>query len=64
MRSCSSCQIEMIEDLYLRGNFHGESIMLGKRFPKRITIKAAVCPQCGKIELYTEDLESVKKLNK
>lgn len=64
MRKCSACHIEMVEGLNLLGDFHGEKIKLGERLPKKITIKAAVCPECGKIELYTEDLQNVKKLVK
>ena len=62
MRKCLECRTEMIEDLNLLGDFHGEKIKLGERLPNKITIRAAVCPECGKIELYTVDMQNVRKL--
>lgn len=64
MRRCLNCQCDMIENLYLRGELHGERIKLGERLPKKITVKAAVCPECGYIEIYTDDVDEVKKLKK
>ena len=64
MRKCLRCQVEMIEDLVVmssngynmdvrqKGIFQGS---LGK-------IKGAVCPECGYIETYLEDVEKIKKL--
>lgn len=68
MKICSECNTQMIENLNLIGGFHGEKIQLSNRFPKgnvnKITVKAAVCPGCGNINFYTDDIENVKKIVK
>jgi predicted nucleic-acid-binding Zn-ribbon protein len=57
----------MVEGLNIMSSM-GYELQLTHRFPKgimnRIKAKASVCPQCGYIELYTEDLEIVKNLTK
>ena len=65
MRKCIRCETEMVEDLSVmvtnggygidvreKGMFKGS---LGK-------IKCAVCPQCGYVETYMDDLERIQKL--
>ena len=65
MRKCLRCQKEMIEDLELitsngsfgivvkeKGLFKGS---LGKT-------KCAVCPICGYVETYIDDLDKIKEL--
>ena len=65
MRKCLRCQAEMVENLEVmvtnggygidvreKGMFKGS---LGK-------IKCAVCPECGYVETYVENTESIKKL--
>lgn len=64
MRRCEECGVDMIDNMYLMGGFHGERIKLGKTLPKKIDVKAAVCPVCGKVELYTDDLKVVKGLKR
>ena len=66
MRKCLRCQDEMVENLVIfvssgeygidvreKGIFKGS---LGK-------IKAAVCPSCGLVEPYLEDLSKIQKLS-
>lgn len=68
MRICSECNTEMVHGLNLIGGFHGEKMQLSDRLPKgnmnKITVKAAVCPKCGYIFFYTDDIENVKKIAK
>jgi len=65
MRKCLRCSCEMVEGLNMLSSM-GSKLQLANRFPKglmnSIKAKAAVCPQCGYIELYTEDLENVRNL--
>ncbi len=63
MRKCLRCNVEMKEGLVVmtaggyavdvreKGMFKGS---LGK-------ISAAVCPECGYLETYLQDLEKLKK---
>ena len=64
MRKCPHCNIEMEEDYVLLDGGHGFQVKLGKQgrlFSKEISkLKAAVCPQCGHVELYVEDLKEAK----
>lgn len=67
MRKCLRCQTEMIEDYGLKI----ESVLAGVA-PVRLSkgqgtfstdkgnIKIAVCPHCGEMSLYTNDLEVIK----
>ena len=62
MRKCLRCGAEMKEncDLRVQGAGYGvvlstdESKLFGGRIGKP---KVAVCPQCGEISLYIEDVE-------
>ena len=67
MRECLKCNCEMVEGLNILSSM-GSELQLANRFPKglikKIKTKASVCPQCGYIELYTEDLENVRNLTK
>ncbi len=66
MRKCLKCSCEMGE-LNIVSTM-GSELQLTNRFPKgmlkKIKIKASVCPQCGYVELYTDDLENVRNLIK
>lgn len=59
MRKCPRCDIEMEEDYALLDGGHGYQVKIGKQgrlFPRDVTkLKAAVCPQCGHVELYKEE---------
>ncbi len=63
MKKCSECNIEMIENTNLHTDYVGgvmfeEQIFLsfhnsaGKFGTKRV--KARVCPNCGKVELFVD----------
>ncbi len=55
---CIHCQEEMEMDYELK--IHGASVlayMSIKKKKEEKAIKAAFCPKCGRIELYTEKAE-------
>lgn len=61
MRKCLRCETEMQEGYALYDeSFHGR-VLLGKEkklFPKmQGKLRCAVCPQCGHVELYVEELK-------
>lgn len=68
MRKCLRCQHEMIEDYGLKI----ESVILAGIAPVKLSkeqgvfsdaievIKAAVCPACGEVSLYIEQLDKIK----
>ena len=59
MRKCIRCNCEMKEEYGLK-----ISVILSKgqgTFSKDLgKIKAAVCPYCGEVSLYIDDLKSIK----
>ena len=65
MRKCLRCGAEMTEncDLRVQGAGYGvvlstdESKLFGGRIGKP---KVAVCPQCGEISLYLDDVEKLR----
>ena len=68
MRKCLRCDAEMKEGLELKTTMNCEAIRvvrakttgtLSKNFLGEV--KAAVCPACGHLELYVEDLERVRQ---
>lgn len=68
MRKCVRCGVEMKEGLELKTTMHCEAIRvvrskttgtLSKNYLG--DAKAAVCPVCGCLELYVEDLEQVRQ---
>jgi len=65
MRICRQCQSEMIEgfDVKVEGAGYGIKIAKGNGiFAKRIEKpKVAVCPKCGEISLYIENLGEISK---
>lgn len=65
MRICRQCQSEMIEgfDVKVEGAGYGIKIAKGTGiFAKRIEKpKVAVCPKCGEISLYIENLGEILK---
>ncbi len=69
MKKCNDCNVDMIEDIKIKGQhpfeigIDGESnlsiLVPRKVFMKSIPIKSRFCPSCGKVELYinTEELQ-------
>lgn len=61
MRKCSNCNIEMIEDYSLKGTKSDLYIQkVGICGLTLNTINIAVCPKCGKVEMFVDP----KKLQK
>lgn len=63
MRICNQCQCEMIEgfDVKVEGGGYGIKISKGTGiFAKRIEKpKVAICPKCGEISLYLENIDQI-----
>ena len=63
MRICPQCQCEMIErfDVKVEGAGYGIKIAAGTGiFADRIEKpKVAVCPKCGEISLYIENVDKI-----
>ena len=65
MRKCLRCGAEMKENCDLRVHGAGYGVVLStdesKLFGGRIgKPKVAVCPQCGEISLYLDDVEKLR----
>ena len=62
MRICKQCNSEMIEGFNVKMDGAGYGIKIVKTdeviIPK---IKACICPKCGEVFLYIENLEKLKK---
>lgn len=62
MRICSQCQAEMIEgfDIKVDGAAYGIKItkkgMFGGKIEKP---KVAICPKCGNVNMYIENIERI-----
>ena len=65
MRKCIRCQTEMIEhcDVKIEGGGNGIVLASGtKVFANRLGMpKVAICPTCGEVSLYIEDVEKLLK---
>lgn len=65
MRKCYRCNIKMTEgfDLKVEGGAYGIKISDGTGvFAKRIEKpKVAICPKCGEISLYIENVDRINK---
>lgn len=65
MRICHYCQIEMLEDFDVKVEGSGYGIKISKGtgvFAKRLgKPKVAICPQCGEISIYLENLEDIRQ---
>lgn len=68
MRKCIRCDVEMIEDLDIKTTVHSDTLrvtrpgtsgLLGKNYLG--DVKAAVCPVCGRLEMYLPDLDRVHR---
>ena len=64
MRKCLRCGAEMVEDCGVRqsDNACGIVIMDSERFFAKTVdrLKAAVCPECGEVSLYIENMDKLK----
>ena len=64
MRKCVKCGKVMVSDLRLKVNGGGYGIVVRVDEKQKATIiddvKVAVCPECGYIEMYLEDLTNLK----
>jgi hypothetical protein len=65
MRKCHRCDIDMIEgfDIKVEGGGYGIKVAKGKGISaKRMEKpKVAICPKCGEISLYMENIEGIFK---
>ena len=65
MRTCLRCQTEMIEHCDIKIEGAGNGVVLAastKVFAERLgKPKVAICPNCGEVSLYIEDVEKLSK---
>ena len=65
MRICRQCECEMVEgfDIKVEGAGYGIKIASGTGiFANRIEKpKVAICPKCGEISLYIENIDKISK---
>ena len=59
MKKCSDCNVEMINDTsihtdYVGGSSFEECIYLTVMYRPALRVKARVCTNCGKVELYVD----------
>ncbi|HSR03432.1 MAG TPA: nucleic acid-binding protein [Proteiniclasticum sp.] len=63
MRICPQCRKEMVEgfDIKVEGGAYGIKITRGTGvFAGRIEKpKVAICPECGEVSMYIENLEAI-----
>lgn len=65
MRKCLRCESEMLENLEIMVSTGGYGIDVREKGLFKTSlgkIKCAVCPKCGYVEAYLEDLEKINKL--
>ena len=67
MRMCIRCNAEMVENCGIKVEGHAYRVILiddeRKWWGGRIdTPKVAICPKCGEVSLYIEDVEQLRKL--
>ncbi len=63
MRKCIRCNSEMIENLFLSTN-DAMGLSVGEKglFKKSLgKASAAVCPECGYLETYIDNIEKLKR---
>ena len=64
MKKCIRCESEMIEnyDVKIEGAAYGLKITKQGIFKDKLgKVQAAVCPECGYIEFYLDDISKIKK---
>ena len=67
MRQCIRCNQEMIENLEINVSSGGYGIDIREKglFKNSLgRIKCAVCPECGYLETYIDDITKIKNLSK
>lgn len=67
MRKCIRCNQEMIENLEINVSSGGYGIDIREKgfFKNSLgRIKCAVCPECGYLETYIDDITKIKNLSK
>lgn len=67
MRECLRCKTKMIEnlDIKVEGGAYGIKITEQGIFKGNLgKIKCAVCPNCGYVETYLDELTKVKSIDK
>lgn len=67
MRKCIRCNQEMIENLEINVSSGGYGIDFREKglFKNSLgRIKCAVCPKCGYLETYIDDITKIKNLSK
>ena len=67
MRKCIRCNQEMIENLEINvsNGAYGIDIREKGFFKNSLgRIKCAVCPECGYLETYIDDITKIKNLSK
>lgn len=65
MRKCIRCECEMAEnyDVKVEGGAYGLKITKQGIFQDNLgKVHAAVCPKCGYLEFYLEDVTKINKL--
>ena len=66
MRTCIRCNTDMIEDCGIKVKGGGYGIVLtddeNKLWGGRMGApKVAICPRCGEVSIYLEDVEQLKR---
>ncbi len=65
MRKCSRCQTQMIENCGIKVPGSGYGIVLTtspKLFANKLGApQVAICPSCGEVSIYLEDLSALKQ---
>lgn len=64
MRKCLRCGKEMIEGYTIREDSEAALIQLVESealLAKRIEPSVAVCPECGEVSVYIENIEKLRK---
>jgi len=59
MRKCIRCNADMVENLE-----SGLKLRRPATYKKtEVDLKAAMCPKCGFVELYTDELSQIEKFS-
>lgn len=62
MRTCNNCHVKMIDlMLSVELNRWGICVRENENTKHLGQVKCAVCPECGEISLYLDDLTKLKK---
>lgn len=68
MRKCIRCNAEMVEGLDVKTTVNADKLRVVRPntsgvMPKNFLgdVRAAVCPMCGSMEFYLDDLERIRE---